>query len=589
MSFTGDLEHLPIVDVIQLLHATRKSGVLNVQSRKGESQLVFKDGYIVSANHLNSSIRLGEILISLNVITPETLDQTLQQQQQAGDERKPLIVMLLEMGLVKEEDAYKGLELLIELTIVEMLTWKRGSFSLDVMNQTTPDDYRYYPGKMGMEVNVDTQSILMDALRIYDEKMRDGELEDESPEDEPPAARDLPGGAPSSLLSADDLGLGDLDKLERKIPAVFTSLDDRTSESGGTEDMPAETASGLAQHEGEELLAFLDKPVRFWAESAPTGGPVPSVILFTADEILSYCITTVCKQEGIHVFASSDEQDLEHIIDQFLSKRRTPILVLDRPGKPDGLPEEKILPLRQQLRKQFPGVAIIQLTSPLDYPFSMQAYKDGVRGIIPAPSLKERRNSFVPDMKSFLEALLEFLCGHVPSPADHLVGRLRTSVSALRGMKEAPDIAFALLQFIADSFERSLTLIVREKELIAEKSFGIKGEKGGGAAPPLGFRISLAPPSQFRTVVEEGSVYFGDTTDPVVREQLFTAIGAPVRSTMLLLPLRSFGKTIAIIYGDFGRNEVPDVPVDMLEVLANYAGRALEYAVSRKKRETPGP
>ena len=46
MSFTGDLEHLSIVDVIQLLHATRKSGTLVVQGRKGESQLVFKDGYI---------------------------------------------------------------------------------------------------------------------------------------------------------------------------------------------------------------------------------------------------------------------------------------------------------------------------------------------------------------------------------------------------------------------------------------------------------------------------------------------------------------------------------------------------------------
>ena len=41
MSFTGDLEHLPIVDVIQLLHATRKSGILRIGCRKGESQLVF--------------------------------------------------------------------------------------------------------------------------------------------------------------------------------------------------------------------------------------------------------------------------------------------------------------------------------------------------------------------------------------------------------------------------------------------------------------------------------------------------------------------------------------------------------------------
>lgn len=28
MSFVGDLEHLPIVDLIQLLHSTKKSGTL---------------------------------------------------------------------------------------------------------------------------------------------------------------------------------------------------------------------------------------------------------------------------------------------------------------------------------------------------------------------------------------------------------------------------------------------------------------------------------------------------------------------------------------------------------------------------------
>ncbi len=78
MSFTGDLEHLPIVDVMQLLHQTRKSGILRVKGRKGESQLVFKDGYMVSANHLNNSIRIGKILVDLKIITPDILDQALQ-------------------------------------------------------------------------------------------------------------------------------------------------------------------------------------------------------------------------------------------------------------------------------------------------------------------------------------------------------------------------------------------------------------------------------------------------------------------------------------------------------------------------------
>jgi hypothetical protein len=207
VSFSGDLEDLPIVDVIQLLHATRKSGILRVKSRKRESSLVFKEGSIVSASHVNNSVRIGTILIERNIITPEILDQALLEQKNAGAERKPLIIALLDKGLVKDEDAYKGLEHLIEMTIVEILTWKRGTFTLDVLRDAIADEYRYYPGKLNREINVDAQGVLMDALCIFDEKMRDGELtEEEIPEDDGTVTgpvRDEEGPA----LSAADLGL----------------------------------------------------------------------------------------------------------------------------------------------------------------------------------------------------------------------------------------------------------------------------------------------------------------------------------------------------------------------------------------------
>lgn len=182
ISFTGKLEHLPIVDVMQLLHQGRKSGILRIQGRKGESQLVFKDGYMVSANHLNSRIRIGQILVNLNIITPEMLDRALREQGSAGAGRKPLIVTLIEQGVVNEKGAYQGLEHLIELAVVEILTWKKGSFSFEVLPASVTD-FSFYPEKLMGEVTVDTQSALMEALRVYDEKKRDGELTEEDPED----------------------------------------------------------------------------------------------------------------------------------------------------------------------------------------------------------------------------------------------------------------------------------------------------------------------------------------------------------------------------------------------------------------------
>ncbi|MDW7758852.1 MAG: DUF4388 domain-containing protein, partial [Desulfuromonadales bacterium] len=204
MSFTGDLEHLPIVDIVQLIHAARKSGTLTVQSRRGTCQLVFKDGFIGSASNLQSRGRIGQILLEMKAIGEEDLAAALEEQNQAGENRKPLIATLMSRGIINKDAAFKGLQLLIEMTIVEILTWKAGTFSLDVENVVIADEYRYFPEKLNEEFLLNSQNVLMDALRIYDEKKRDGELNEE---DEQPAAEEREEEESGWSISEDDLGL----------------------------------------------------------------------------------------------------------------------------------------------------------------------------------------------------------------------------------------------------------------------------------------------------------------------------------------------------------------------------------------------
>jgi hypothetical protein len=183
------------------------------------------------------------------------------------------------------------------------------------------------------------------------------------------------------------------------------------------------------------------------------------------------------------------------------------------------------------------------------------------------------------------EELLLFLRGSPDGTANQLTNKLKSRISALRELKAAPEVALALLQSVAEICERSLTLVVRGTGLVVEKSIGIKGGQDRKATPPLGFRIPLADSSLLRTVIEEGRLFFAPTDDEALRQHLFKAIGAPRRSTVLLLPLRRFGKTIAVTYGDFGQSEVAPVPADLLEILAGQACMALENSYYRRKRE----
>ena len=585
MSFTGDLEHLSIVDVIQLLHATRKSGTLTVKGRKGESQLVFNDGYIISANHYDNSLRIGNILVEAGVITAGTLSAALDEQQNAGSNRRPLIATLIEGGKVGRDDAYRGLETLIELTVVEILTWKRGSFNLDVTNVAVSDEYRYFPEKLHEEITLHTENVLMDALRIYDEKKHGGLLLEDELEDEDIPAHDAAAEAAGMIISADDLGLADVDSLEKAIPQVFSGLEDRTPLI-----KIQELGADLSEKEQEELLDFLGSYAGTPKEGNERAEAIPSLVFFSADELMAYCVTTVCRQEGIFVFATTEEQDLDPIIEQLLAKNSQPVLILDTPDSAGvRFSHQKLEGLRQQKKKSYPRIVTLQLVAPNDYVFALDSLREGVRAVLPRPVRDGREGTFLEDTLRFLGTLPSYLRAMGREQGRTPVARIAHGLTALRRLERPQDVALSLLQSVAEVFDRSLTLIVQEKGLIAERSIGIRGGREEGATPPLRFAIPLERASLFSEVIEKTGAFFGKTDDEIVVRHLFTAIGAPLRPTVFLLPLRGFGKTISLIYGDFGQREPSPVQVDMLEILAGEAGLVLENALYHRKREKPIP
>ena len=575
MSFSGDLEHLPIVDVIQLLHATRKSGVLRVTCRKGESQLVFKDGYMVSANHLNSAVRIGKILSDLNMITPEILDQALQEQAAAGSGRKPLVITLIEKGYVKEEDAYKGLERLIEMTIVEILTWKKGTFTLDVLPPNVSDEYRFYPDKMNLEVTVDTQSMLMDALRIYDEKMRDGQLTEE--------CSDEGEGQDESLLCADDLGLGELDQLERKIPEIFKSLQEADAAKAHREAV-REGLPELSPEEQEGLISFLQA----CASEGGDGNRAASIdqarclILFSSDEFLGHAVTTICSAAGIGVLTTSDEENLIPVILQSLARNSLPVLLLDRQGTNPRLSTQNLSRLRRQMRDSYPELPVIQLAAAQECTLGLQAYGEGAAAVFPCPLREE--SPAAAAILEFLKSLRAFLPRHYRSRLGQPMGKLKESCGGLREIRDSHEVARALLEGVAKIFERAVILIVRRGELVAERSIGVAASSGREPVAAPGLRVPLAGDSLPCSIVEKGHIHFGAADDAVTRH-VFDAIGAPLRSVILLLPLKNRGRTVALAYADFGGSEIAPVDMDLLEILAGQAELALDNALYRRKYE----
>jgi len=568
MSFDGDLEHLPIVDVIQLLHATGKSGTLTLRSLKGESQLVFHNGYIVSANHVNNSVRIGQILLDMGKISEDVLDSALRDQQKAGSQRKPIIQTLIEGGKVQTEAAYQGLEALIEMTIVEVLTWTKGTFSLDVNKIFVSDEYRYFPEQLKKEMQLNTQSVLMDALRIYDERKRDGTLTAEAMFG---PARQVSTEYTGMEISDADLGLDALDDLERKIPEYFTAL------SSYEPDSPAkrlqQMLAGIAPEEQQRLFGYLDR----LTEAAQSSGDGTGVILVTSDKLLRECVAAVCGPRFL--LATDDAAGVDPIIDHSLSKGRVPMLLLDageRSGRGNG--GEGIVALLQQKREKYPELAVILLTCPGDYQLTVHALQTGISAVLPRSSREERPDSFIADTIDCSKALESYLRKARTEPAQGLLQQVKQQFLAISEQNEPPEVTFMLLQAISAFFERVTTLVLIRSELIAERSIGMSGP---GTISSTKLRIPISGGSLFQKALT-GETYYGDA-DPALRDTLFETIGTPASPKILLLPVKSFGRVIALIYGDFGARAGGAPQPELLEVLALHAGLVIDNALYRKR------
>jgi hypothetical protein len=592
MAFTGDLEHLPIVDIIQLVHTTKKSGIFSVKAARGESKIVFSNGSIVGANHINDSVRIGTILVKSGAITIDDLKQALDATKGAAKDHKPLMVTLMQMGKLKQEDAVRGLKKLVEMTIVELMSWTKGTFTFDTDTIIfSPEDAASFVDMEERDLGVDAQMVLMDAMRIFDERERDRANGKEVPSFEELYPDVLPGeGAAkatgtSSAITADDLGLADIDLLEKKIPRPVADMESFDPVEIHRQKVK-ELLAGFSSAEQEVFVSFLRRSGdRKPAPDAATQQAGKAAVLFSNDMLITHSVMSICNEEGIPVFATGDEVELDQIVSQCLAANRMPVVVFDSPGRSKGeLSEETIITVRHRMREKHSAVPLLQLASLQESNFILQSYNDGVKAVLPKPLKEVKKETFIQDIMQFLNAFKFYIKGFQVrvDTTDKYVKELKDDIKSLREITNPSDAAMVILASVAEMFDRAITFFARPTELIGERAVGVSSDKSMGPTQADRLKIPLAKPSVFREVLERGKAYHGESGDEAIKG-LFKEIGRPLSPVVLLLPVMCEKKVVAVIYGDFGKKEASPVQLDILEILAEQVGMVLEFALFRRQ------
>ncbi len=168
MSIAGDLSDIAVVDLLQFVHMSQRSGTLLIESPKGSARISFQAGRIASA-WSPTSLSVVKYLVDRGTLT-------LQQVTAAETRRRALVPVpslgraLLDAGEVSIRDLREAVATKIEQTIFELVSWSSGTFQLLADEVEIDEELTFAPGEVLPELDVDTQSILLEAVRLFDER-----------------------------------------------------------------------------------------------------------------------------------------------------------------------------------------------------------------------------------------------------------------------------------------------------------------------------------------------------------------------------------------------------------------------------------
>lgn len=164
MSLTGQFSTMPLEDLLQWLSLARKTGILILEKGAVIKELYLTGGQIVSSSSNDPREYLGQFLLAHGRLDEATLAAMFKKQGKTG---VMLGRLLVQEGILREEEVQAFLRLKAEETVYELFLWNDGTFKY----------YSDLPANdKHVQVAIDSTALVMEGLRRSDEWNRIGKV-----------------------------------------------------------------------------------------------------------------------------------------------------------------------------------------------------------------------------------------------------------------------------------------------------------------------------------------------------------------------------------------------------------------------------
>jgi hypothetical protein len=155
----GRIEDFGLADVLQLIQASGKTGVLLLDNGEDEVEVAMRGGWIVGADTplRPSGAQLAPRLVRAGLLNRGQMGNALKRRAETGE---PIARILVEMEYASEETIQRYLGLQMTDLLLDLFTWKKGTYFFD---ECTVDDAGVVADAIAVE------HLLIHGFRIADE------------------------------------------------------------------------------------------------------------------------------------------------------------------------------------------------------------------------------------------------------------------------------------------------------------------------------------------------------------------------------------------------------------------------------------
>ncbi len=563
MSLNGNLEDLPLLDILQIVSFSKKTGYLAIQTEAGDGAIVFRDGLVVAS------------------FTWDGLPM---------DARAATLPEAKRDALIRNR---------IGAALEQLIRLREGQFSFNLTDET--------PGSIaGRDISLETlpaginpQELLLDLARGIDEDRRDSSAALEASFAEPEAVVDpaeAEAAPPEPQASPPD------EPVEEEEVLTLEALSDEAEVPPAPEAPEPRSAPPERQ------------PPPALAQAETVTSPPRTILLVDDEEDVRRILATLFTQVGYEV-VQADEPSAAVKQAQALGKAGRSFLLITDLGMPTsgGASFQGGFEVVKRLWKMNLRPPVLMMTDSLSPALQARARQMGVSSFVFKPSLsKLDSKQFEADMKAFAGKMIQDVVprlGRVepgarkprpaaggpvervapPASAEDLsrdFSMLQQRLVELRSHGDATEISSLVMRVAREFFERGILFLVKNDEVRGLGGFGRAPKDSNISFLAREIVIPLGEASVFKDVVTRRRPFIGPLPEGKWSRHLEGRIGKFQSTEVALLPLLTHREAVAILFGDNPETGRALARLEGLEVFINQAGIALENAFLQRKLQT---